>query len=388
MSDSDNDSTVDDNSLSEDDDSTVDDDSFNDDDSYDDDDLTVSNNKNDNLDDEIFSDNNDFGFSVDNDSYDGKSNNDDSYDDDSYDNDDASYQESLSEDGEERTRHVSEEVVSKRVPCTVFDDDYRDESRSIKKLHSLSPPSLSTNPAPTQISRSRINNSATSYEIRSKNAWRRENAAIKIQTLVRGYIQRQYFKSQMSCTFAKMATCILNIFIDGDNRDATIITSAEFRRDEFFDAKTEKFFFDSNDTDVDQESILCKVLQEFMYDATYKLQEERRIFLAREVKNENFDFPFIDKDGDEMSNRRIGKITEGFRYGIIDTFDEMTTSPVIVNATIYIKGYYPDNADDDADVNADNDADKKFRRRRRPRSHQRSRRRCRRKRRQRRHRYH
>ena len=132
MSDSDNDSTVDDNSLSEDDDSTVDDDSFNDDDSYDDDESTVSNNKNDDLDDDIFSDDNDFGFSDDNDSYDGKSNNDDSYDDDSYDNDGASYQESLCEDGDKITRHVSEEVVSKRVPCTVFDKDYRDESRSIK----------------------------------------------------------------------------------------------------------------------------------------------------------------------------------------------------------------------------------------------------------------
>ena len=142
-----------------------------------------------------------------------------------------------------------------------------------------------------------------------------------------------------------MATCILNISIDGDNRDATIITSTEFHRDEFFDAKTRKFFFDSKDTDVDQESILRKVLQEFMYDATNKLQEKRRILLARQIKDKNFDISFIDEDGDEMSFSCIGKITEEFRFGIIDAFDEMSTPPVIVNATIYIKGYYPDDAD-------------------------------------------
>ena len=54
MSDSDDDSTVDDNSLSEDDDSTVDDDSFNDDDSYDDDDSTVNDNENYDLDHDNF----------------------------------------------------------------------------------------------------------------------------------------------------------------------------------------------------------------------------------------------------------------------------------------------------------------------------------------------
>ena len=116
----------------------------------------------------------------------------------------------------------------------------------------------------------------------------------------------------------KMATCILNISIDGDNRDATIITSTKFRRDEFFDAKTRKFFFDSNDTDVDQESILHKVLQEFMYNATNKLLEERRIILARKIKDKNFDFTFIDEDGDEM----CGMIS----FGIIDAFDETPTT--------------------------------------------------------------
>ena len=154
-----------------------------------------------------------------------------------------------------------------------------------------------------------------------------------------------------------MATCILNISIDGDNRDAPIITSTEFRRDKFFDAETRKFFFDSNDTDVDQESILRKVLQEFMYDATNKLQEERRILLARKIKDENFDFTFIDEDGDKMS-LSIGGNNGMISFGIIDAFDEMPTSPVIVNANFYIKGYYPENVDEDSDNDANNDVDK------------------------------
>ena len=138
------DSIVDDNSLSKDDESTVDNDSFNDDDSY---------------------------------------------DDDSYDNDDASYHDSLSDDGEERTRHVSE-LESKILPCAVFDNDYRDESRSlpnyIRRRHHHS----RRTQAPTRISRSRINVSATSYKIRPANAWRRDNAAIKIQARYNGYHQR------------------------------------------------------------------------------------------------------------------------------------------------------------------------------------------------------
>ena len=84
-----------------------------------------------------------------------------------------------------------------------------------------------------------------------------------------------------------MATCILNIFLGDCSRQQPIISSTEFSRDEFFNADTRRFFFDSNDTAVDQESVLQKILHKLTFDATSKLQKSHTSLDLR-IKDEIF----------------------------------------------------------------------------------------------------
>ena len=125
-----------------------------------------------------------------------------------------------------------------------------------------------------------------------------------------------FLHSQISCTFEKMATCIFNISL-GDNSDISrqqpIISSTEFSWDEFFNADTRRFFFDSNDTEIDQESVLQKIMHKLRIDATNKLQDESRTSLDLRIKDENFCFTYIDEDGDNCHLSICG--------GIIDVFD-------------------------------------------------------------------
>ena len=96
-----------------------------------------------------------------------------------------------------------------------------------------------------------------------------------------------------------MSTCILNISLGDYSRKTPIISSTNFRRDEFFDADTRKYFFDSNDNDGDQDSVLRKIMQQVTNDLTSKLQKDNDIDLR--IKAGNFDFTFIDEDGDELT---------------------------------------------------------------------------------------